>query len=49
VRRPLREEEVLAQREALDDGQARSHAERQRYQALFQLAPARTWSPTRSA
>jgi PAS domain S-box-containing protein len=40
VRRPLREEEVLAQREALDDGQARSHAERQRYQALFQLAPA---------
>jgi hypothetical protein len=34
------EEEVQAQREALDDGQAWGHAERQRHQALFQLAPA---------
>ena len=43
------EEEVLAQREALDDGQARSHAERQRDQALFHSPRPRTWSPTRSA
>jgi PAS domain-containing protein len=34
------EEEVRAQREALDEGQASSHAERQRYQDLFLLAPA---------
>jgi PAS domain-containing protein len=34
------EEEVRAQREALDDGHDSSQAERQRYQALFQLAPA---------
>jgi PAS domain S-box-containing protein len=33
-------EEVRAQRDALDDGQAWGHAERQRYHDLFQLAPA---------
>jgi PAS domain-containing protein len=33
------EEEVRAQREALDEGQASGHAERQRYQDLFLLAP----------
>jgi hypothetical protein len=43
------EEEVRAQREALDDGQVSSHAERQRHQDLFLLARPPTWSPTRSA
>jgi PAS domain-containing protein len=33
-------EEVQAQHEALDDGRAQGQAERQRYQALFHLAPA---------
>ena len=34
------EEEVRAQQEALDDGRWRSESERERYQALFLLAPA---------
>ena len=34
------EEEVRTQQEALDEGRRRSEAERERYQALFLLAPA---------
>jgi PAS domain-containing protein len=34
------EEEIRGQQEALEGGQARSELERQRYQVLFQLAPA---------